>query len=96
MNEPWKPDDMANRPGGLTLKKMSVNAREVGLDYEPDQVIEALNNLYMAAKNVINWTERAYRPPVLDEFETGRMVKVRLHALADLQDAIESIKAKNT
>jgi hypothetical protein len=60
------------------------------------QEIEELNLLYMAAKNVIDWTERAYRPPVLDEFETGRMVKVRLHALSDLNDAIESIKAKNT
>jgi hypothetical protein len=55
------------------------------------QEIEELNELYMAAKNVIDWIERAYRPPVLDEFETGRMVKVRLHALADLNDAIESI-----
>ena len=72
-----------------------MNAREVGLDYEPDQVIEALNNLYIAAKNVINWTERAYRPPVCDAFETGRMVKVRLHALADLQDAIEAVREKN-
>jgi len=59
------------------------------------QEIEELNELYMAAKNVIDWTERAYRPPVLDEFETGKMVKVRLHALADLQDAIEAVREKN-
>jgi len=46
MNEPWKPDDMANRPGGLTLKKMSVNAREVGLDYEPDEICTAKDSFY--------------------------------------------------
>ena len=38
-NEPWKPDDMANRPGGLTvdqtLDKMAENSKELGLDYEP-------------------------------------------------------------
>ena len=38
-NEPWKPDDMANRTGGLTvdqtLDKMAENAKELGLDYEP-------------------------------------------------------------
>ena len=59
------------------------------------QEIEELNELYMAAKNVIDWTERAYRPPVCDAFETGRMVKVRLHALADLQNAIEAVREKN-
>jgi len=49
-NEPWKPDDMANRPGGLTVdhtvKKMSVNAREVGLDYEPDEICTAKDSFY--------------------------------------------------
>jgi hypothetical protein len=59
------------------------------------QEIEELNELYMAAKNVIDWTEATHRPPVCDAFETGRMVLVRLHALADLQDAIESIEGKN-
>lgn len=51
------------------------------------QEIEKLNELYMAAKTVIDWTVRAYRPPVCDAFETGQMVKVRLHALADLNNA---------
>ena len=59
------------------------------------QKIEELNELYMAAKNVIAWTEATHRPPVCDAFETGRMVKVRLHALADLQDAIEAVREKN-
>jgi len=59
------------------------------------QEIEELNELYMAAKNVIAWTEATHRPPVCDAFETGRMVKVRLHALADLQDAIEAVREKN-
>ena len=59
------------------------------------QEIEELNELYMAAKNVIAWTEATHRPPVCDAFETGQMVKVRLHALADLQDAIEAVREKN-
>jgi len=59
------------------------------------QEIEELNELYMAAKNVIAWTEATHRPPVCDALETGRMVKVRLHALADLQDAIEAVREKN-
>ena len=105
MNAPWKPDDMANRPGGLTIdktlkkvlrsKRMNepvafikdrelgymLAIREVGatewntsLGLYPEagdvplytapppafQEIEELNELYMAAKNVIDWTERAY------------------------------------
>jgi hypothetical protein len=44
-DEQWKPDDMANRPGGLTLEKMSVNAREVGLDYEPEKAQEPFKSV---------------------------------------------------
>jgi hypothetical protein len=49
MNEPWNPDDMAYRPDGLTvdqtLEKMSVNAREVGLDYEPEKAQEPFGSV---------------------------------------------------
>lgn len=44
--------------------------------------------LLEAAKGVISWTNAGDRPPVRDEIETGRMTGVRVHALADLFDAI--------
>ena len=51
--------------------------------------LHALNvDLLKAAKEVISWTEVTHRPPVRDIFEHGRMVRVRLHALVDLNDAI--------
>jgi hypothetical protein len=43
-----------------------------------------------AAQGVIDWTESKFREPVRDELEFGRMVYVRLHALADLYDAIRA------
>ena len=87
----------------VSVERTTVTAQEYAelLAYIKDikqakfQEIEELNELYMAAKNVIDWTEATHRPPVCDAFETGRMVLVRLHALADLQDAIEAIKGKN-
>lgn len=79
----------------VSVERTTVTAQEYAelLAYIKDikqakfQEIEELNELYMAAKNVIDWTVRAYRPPVCDAFETGQMVKVRLHALADLNNA---------
>jgi len=51
--------------------------------------LHALNaELLEAGKSVISWTEAAHRPPVRDDMEFGRMVSVRLHALADLYAAI--------
>jgi len=44
--------------------------------------------LLAAARNVIEWTEAAHRPPVRDSMEVGRTAAVRLHALADLAGAI--------
>ncbi len=43
-----------------------------------------------AAQGVIDWTESKFREPVRDELEFGRMVYIRLHALADLYDAIRA------
>ena len=47
-----------------------------------------LTDLVKAAQSVLEWTEIAHRPPVRDALECGRMVCVRLHALADLHDAL--------
>lgn len=52
---------------------------------------ETWQPLLKAAQGVIEWTEVAHRPPVrVDELEVGRMVRVRLHALTDLDAAIRA------
>ena len=45
--------------------------------------------LLRAAKEVLSWIEAEHRPPVRDELECGRKARVRLHALADLRDAVQ-------
>ena len=57
--------------------------------------LHALNaGLLEAGKSVISWTEAAHRPPVRDDMEFGRMVSVRLHALADLYAAISKAEGR--
>lgn len=57
--------------------------------------LHALNaELLEAGKSVISWTEAAHRPPVRDDMEFGRMVSVRLHALADLYAAITKAEGR--
>lgn len=53
----------------------------------PQQKV-ALFKVFEAAKSLLSWVEAPHRPPVRDNLETGRMVLVRLHALADLHDAL--------
>ena len=52
-----------------------------------DQV-ERLSKIESAAKALMGWIEAKHRPPVREEFERGTMASVRLHALADLHDAL--------
>ncbi|MBI6885808.1 hypothetical protein [Pseudomonas putida] len=47
-----------------------------------------LENLVRAAGEVISYTEAEHRPPVRDAIEHGRMALVRIHALADLLQAV--------
>lgn len=54
--------------------------------------IERLQAVEKAAGNVLGWIEASHRPPVRDVFEFGRGVSVRLHALADLQTAIDAAR----
>lgn len=46
-------------------------------------------NLLKAAREVLSWTQAADRPPVRDKYECGRMTGVRVHALADLHEAVQ-------
>jgi hypothetical protein len=47
-----------------------------------------VEGLLRAAREVMSYIEASHRPPVRDEFEHGRMVLVRLHALASLREAL--------
>jgi hypothetical protein len=49
---------------------------------------EACAKLIKAAQGVLEWTEIAHRPPLREQLEVGRTARVRLHALADLSDAL--------
>lgn len=51
--------------------------------------------LLESAKEVLSWTDSRNRPPVRDEPECGRNAIVRVHALADLHDAVTAIDSKN-
>jgi hypothetical protein len=55
---------------------------------------EATTRVIDAARRLLTFIEIKHRPPVRDQIEAGRMVHVRLHALADLHDAIMALGAK--
>jgi len=57
---------------------------------------EACAKLIKSAQGVLESTEIAHRPPMRDLLEVGRMVRVRLHALADLSDALAAHVKENT
>lgn len=51
------------------------------------------DELLRAAKGVLEWTEAAHRPPIREVMEIGRGASVRIHALADLHDAVQALPA---
>jgi len=53
---------------------------------------EASDRVMAAARDLLTWIEWEHRPPVRDTIEAGRMVRVRLHALADLHDAVKALE----
>ena len=53
---------------------------------------KASDHVIAAARALLTWIEWEHRPPVRDKIEAGRMVLVRLHALADLHDAVKALE----
>jgi hypothetical protein len=49
---------------------------------------QPLTDVIKAAQGVLEWIEIAHRPPLRDLLEVGRTARVRIHALADLKDAL--------
>jgi len=45
-----------------------------------------------AIEDALSWVEAAHRPPLCDKHEIGRMVMIRLHALASLKDTAEQLR----
>lgn len=54
---------------------------------------KASDRVIAVARALLTWIECEHLPPVRDKIETGRMVRVRLHALADLHDAVKELEA---
>ena len=55
---------------------------------KPVYVAQPLTDVIKAAQGVLESTEIAHRPPLRDQLEVGRTARVRIHALADLHDAL--------
>lgn len=50
--------------------------------------IQRLQGIEEAAQGVLDWTEAKHRPPVREAIPVGEYAGVRVHALADLHDAL--------
>jgi hypothetical protein len=86
---PVKPDDLIMR--GVSGEEYPIGREIFEKTYrlgEAPPPRQPLTDVVKAAQSVLEWTEIAHRPPVRDRLEAGRMVGVRLHALADLHDAL--------
>lgn len=74
------------------------------LHYDPDEIyamgraieqailqspeVRRLRAIEKAARRALAWTEAKHRPPVREEIPTSETARVRVHALADLHDAL--------
>lgn len=56
--------------------------------------LAAINaELIETIEKALGWVEISHRPPIRDTpLECGRMVMIRLHALADLHDVLQKAK----
>ena len=68
----------------------AIEALRAELVKPAQEPLPKLAELISAAQGVIEWVEASHRPPVRDKLEGGLMVLVRLHALADLHDALKA------
>lgn len=85
MNHHYENDPLQTKP---IFSKEEINKEILLRLSNPEQL--QLNKIREAAIDLIQWIEVEYRPPVRDALEGGRMVMVRLHALADLNDAVNA------
>lgn len=60
--------------------------------HPPVVAADVIAPLLKAAQSVLDFTEIQHRPPVRDQLEIGRMVRVRLHSLADLNEAVQAMQ----
>ena len=74
--------------GSIYVKKFEAVEIAAEADATVARLEAEVERLRSAGEEVMRWIEAAHRPPVADQFEHGRMVLVRLHALADLRAAL--------
>lgn len=74
-------------------KQMQSYARAAVEADRAQRVPDGWANLLKASREVLSWTQAADRPPVRDKYECGRMTGVRVHALADLHEAVQAISS---
>lgn len=74
-----------------TVEQMQAYARAAVEADRAQRVPDGWANLLKAAREVLSWTQAADRPPVRDKYECGRMTGVRVHALADLHEAVQAL-----
>lgn len=54
-----------------------------------ERKVREVRHVLHAAEALLGWTEAKHRPPVREEIPVGAMALVRVHALADLHDAVK-------
>ena len=82
--EKWRGLALSRDPGAAGATVQAIQQEAAAAEREACAPVMA------AAQNLMDWIEISHRPPVRDQFETGRMVRVRLHALADLYESIRA------
>lgn len=72
--------------GGYQWDRASARAIEQAVLQSAE--VQRLRCIEKAAQAVLDWTEARHRPPVREAFPAGETAGVRIHALADLHDAL--------
>lgn len=85
---------LLDRLESLESSTASIASSSLALVQRAETAERERDALLKAAKSVLSWVDCADRPPVHDLFEIGRAAGVRVHALADLQLAVDAIGAE--
>lgn len=72
--------------GEKGLVRNAIELTEQAVLQSPE--VQRLRNIEKAALGVLNWTQATHRPPVREAIPCGETAAVRVHALADLHDAL--------
>lgn len=89
----WPPYKTRQEAESAALQiKSNTEIRPLYIRQQPAKQ-ETSGRVIATARALLTWIEWKHRPPVRDRIESGRMACVRLHALADLHDAVKAMEA---